>query len=64
MRETVSPSGGRLGLAARNFLFAAAVPGLGGVLGPWLVLGHEVRSPLPAAWPAVVVIAAGTALYG
>ena len=63
MPETVTLRGGRLGLAVRNLLFAAAVPGLGGVLGPWLVLGREVRSPLPAAWPAVVMIAAGCALY-
>lgn len=48
-------------LAVRNVLFSLVVPGLGAVVGPWLVLrstGGQVR-----AWYGVILIAAGLAVY-
>jgi protein-S-isoprenylcysteine O-methyltransferase Ste14 len=39
------------------------VPGLGGAWVPWWILMHHGRTAIPAAWEAVPVIAAGTALY-
>ena len=50
-------------LALRNFLFTVIVPGLGGVYGPWLILGRRLALPTPFAWPAVTVIAIGIVLY-
>src|SRR5262252_6543891 len=50
-------------LALRNCLFTVIVPGLGGLYGPWLILGHRSALPTPLAWPAVAVIAIGIALY-
>lgn len=54
---------GRAGLALRNLLFTAVVPGLGGVYGPWLILRRRSASPTPVAWQAVAVIAIGLVLY-
>src|ERR1700722_3877703 len=52
-----------LSLIVRNFLFTIVVPGLGGAWAPWQIVTHYGRSATPAAWGAVAVIAAGTALY-
>ncbi|MGO8727010.1 MAG: methyltransferase family protein [Streptosporangiaceae bacterium] len=52
-----------LGLVVRNLAFTVVVPGLGGAWEPWWILTHHGRAPAPAAWEAVGVIAAGTALY-
>jgi len=49
-------------LIIRNLVFTAVVPGLGGVWVPWRILTSHGRTATPAAWEAVVVIAAGTAL--
>ena len=52
-----------LSLIARNLVFTVVVPGLGGVWVPrWIVSRHGYTAA-PAAWEAVPVIAAGTALY-
>jgi protein-S-isoprenylcysteine O-methyltransferase Ste14 len=53
-----------LSLIVRNLLFTVVVPGLGGAWAPWWILTRHGRTPAPAAWEAVGVIAAGTALYG
>jgi protein-S-isoprenylcysteine O-methyltransferase Ste14 len=50
-------------LALRNLLFTIVVPGVGGVLLPWWILTRGGASPAPAAWSAVIVIAAGAGLY-
>jgi protein-S-isoprenylcysteine O-methyltransferase Ste14 len=55
--------GGDVSLVLRSLLFTLAVPGLGGVYVPWLILTHEGELPRPVAWYAVVVMAAGTVLY-
>ena len=52
-----------LSLIVRNLLFTIVVPGLGGALVPWWILTSHGRTAAPAAWEAVGVIAAGTALY-
>jgi protein-S-isoprenylcysteine O-methyltransferase Ste14 len=52
-----------LSLAVRNLLFTIVVPGLGGFWAPWWILTRDGRYPAPVAWEAVVVIAAGIALY-
>ena len=52
-----------LSLVIRNLLFTVAVPGLGGVWVPWQILTRDGHTPVPVAWEAVVVIAAGIALY-
>src|SRR5512132_886275 len=44
-------------------MFTVAVPGLGAALVPWWILTRHGRAGTPAAWQAVPVIAAGTALY-
>jgi len=48
-------------LAVRNVLFSLVVPGLGAVVGPWLVLGSAGASA--RAWYGVILIAPGLALY-
>lgn len=50
-------------LVVRNVLFTIVVPGLGGVWTPWWILTRNGRTATPVAWEAVVVIAAGAALY-
>src|ERR1700745_4000518 len=56
--------GQSLGLVLRNIIFTVVVPGLGGAWLPWWLLTRGATStPAPAAWEAVSVIAAGTALY-
>jgi protein-S-isoprenylcysteine O-methyltransferase Ste14 len=52
-------------LALRNLLFTVVIPGAGAVWFPWEILhGLHGRSRAVAPfWPAVVVIAAGAALY-
>jgi len=50
-----------LSLVVRNLVFTVVVPGLGGFWAPWQILGGHY--PAPAMWEAVVVIAAGVALY-
>ncbi len=52
-----------LSLIVRNFLFTLVMPGLGGAWVPWQILTRHGRTATPAAWAAVAVIAAGTALY-
>ncbi len=52
-----------MSLTIRNALFTVVVPGTGGVLVPWWILTRGGTAPRPAAWPAVVVIGAGVALY-
>jgi protein-S-isoprenylcysteine O-methyltransferase Ste14 len=52
-----------LSLVLRNLVFTVVVPGLGGVWVPWWILTRDGRTATPAAWEAVVVIAAGAALY-
>ncbi len=48
-------------LALRNVLFSLAVPGLGAVVGPWLVLRSADSSR--RAWSGAILIAAGAAVY-
>ena len=52
-----------VGLILRNLLFTAIVPGLGGVWVPWWILTRHGHVATPAAWEALPVIVAGTALY-
>ena len=52
-----------LSLIIRNLVFTIVVPGLGGVWVPWQILTRHGHTATPAAWQAVPVIAAGTALY-
>lgn len=52
-----------LWLIARNLMFTLVVPGLGGVWAPWRILTRNGSTPAPAAWEAIPVIVAGTALY-
>ena len=52
-----------LSLIVRNLLFTIVVPGLGGAWIPWWIVTRHGRAVTPAAWEAVPVIAAGTALY-
>ena len=47
----------------RNLLFTIVVPGAGAVLMPWWVLRRFDTTGAAAAWPALVVIAVGAALY-
>ena len=54
---------GTAGLILRNLLFTAVVPGLGGAWVPWWILTRDGHTATPAAWAALPVIAAGTALY-
>ena len=54
---------GTLSLVVRNLMFTIVVPGLGGAWMPWWLLTRDGRSITVAAWAAVPVIAAGTALY-
>jgi protein-S-isoprenylcysteine O-methyltransferase Ste14 len=54
---------GTLSLVVRNLMFTIVVPGLGGAWMPWWLLTRDGRSVTVAAWEAVPVIAAGTALY-
>jgi protein-S-isoprenylcysteine O-methyltransferase Ste14 len=51
-------------LLLRNLAFTAVVPGTVAVLLPWLVLNGGRQLPGPRFWPALVLIAAGFALYG
>ena len=48
-----------MSLLVRNIVFTLVVPGAGGVLGPWLLVGV----PPVRGWYGGVVIAAGVALY-
>lgn len=50
-------------LFVRNLLFTIVVPGAGAAWMPWWVLTRFDPTAVPAAWPAVAVIALGTALY-
>jgi hypothetical protein len=52
-----------LSLVLRNVVFTLVVPGLGGAWFPWWLLTRHGDTVTPAAWEAVPVIAAGTALY-
>ncbi len=53
-----------LSLVVRNLVFTLVVPGLGGAWVPWWILTRHGHAATAAAWEAVPVIAAGTALYG
>jgi len=50
-------------IVVRILVFTVGVPGLGGAWVPWLILTRHGGTATPAAWEAVPVIAAGTALY-
>ena len=52
-----------LSLILRNLVFTIVVPGLGGVWMPAWILARHGRTVTPTAWAAVLVIAAGAALY-
>jgi protein-S-isoprenylcysteine O-methyltransferase Ste14 len=52
-----------LSLIVRNVIFTVVVPGIGGVWLPWRILTDHGQAARPAAWEAVVVIAAGAVLY-
>lgn len=52
-----------MSLALRALLFTVVVPGAGGVCVPWWILANDGPLPAQPAWPAVVPIAAGVALY-
>src|SRR6266700_4613748 len=52
-----------LSLVIRNLVFTVVVPGLGGAWLPWRILTRDGHAATPAAWEAVPVIEAGTALY-
>jgi protein-S-isoprenylcysteine O-methyltransferase Ste14 len=60
---TAAPMAGALSLVVRNLVFTVVVPGLGGAWLPWWILTRQGHTATPAAWEAVAVIAAGTALY-
>jgi protein-S-isoprenylcysteine O-methyltransferase Ste14 len=53
----------KLSLIVRNLVFTVLVPGLGGIWVPWQILSRHGHTAAPAAWEALPVIAAGTALY-
>lgn len=50
-------------LVIRNLVFTIVVPGLGGGWVPWRIVTSDGHAATPAAWEAIPVIAAGTALY-
>ncbi len=52
-----------LSVFVRNLLFTIVVPGAGAVWLPWWILTRFDAMAVPAAWPAVAVIALGAALY-
>jgi protein-S-isoprenylcysteine O-methyltransferase Ste14 len=52
-----------LSLTVRNLVFTIVVPGLGGAWLPWWILTRGGHAARPVAWQAIVVIAAGAALY-
>jgi protein-S-isoprenylcysteine O-methyltransferase Ste14 len=63
MPDTRAAMARTLGLIARNLMFTIVVPGLGGVWLPWRILTRDGNAATPAAWEAIGVIVAGTALY-
>lgn len=52
-----------MSLLIRNLLFTIVVPGTGAVWIPWWILTRGGVTPEPVAWPAVICIAVGVALY-
>jgi protein-S-isoprenylcysteine O-methyltransferase Ste14 len=50
-------------LALRNVLFTIVVPGTGGGYVPWVILSRNGALPVPVAWYAMPVVAAGVVLY-
>jgi protein-S-isoprenylcysteine O-methyltransferase Ste14 len=52
-----------MSLALRNLLFTVVVPGTGAIVIPWWVLTRSGATPEPVAWPALVFIGGGAALY-
>ncbi len=50
-------------LALRSILFTIIVPGLGAVVAPWWILSRSHPMAQPIVWPAIVLIAIGSALY-
>lgn len=52
-----------VGVFVRNLLFTLVVPGAGAVWMPWWVLTRFDPTAAAAAWPALLVIALGAALY-
>jgi len=52
-----------LSVFVRNLLFTIVVPDAGAVWLPWWILTRFDAMAVPAAWPAVAVIALGAALY-
>jgi protein-S-isoprenylcysteine O-methyltransferase Ste14 len=53
----------RFSLGLRNVLFLLVLPAAGALYGPWWILTRGGGSPRPVAWPALVAITAGLALY-
>ena len=52
-----------MSLFVRDLLFTLVVPAAGAVWLPWWVLTRFDPPAVPAAWPAMAVIALGAALY-
>ena len=52
-----------MSLALRKIVFTLVVPGAGAVYAPWWILTRSGATPEPVAWPAIVFIVAGAALY-
>lgn len=52
-----------MSLLIRNLVFTIVVPGVGAGLIPWWILTRVSATPGPVAWPGVVFIGAGAALY-
>jgi protein-S-isoprenylcysteine O-methyltransferase Ste14 len=52
-----------VGVFLRNLLFTIVVPGSGALLMPWWVLRRFDPTAPAVAWPALVLIAVGAALY-
>ena len=54
---------GTASLVVRNVLFTVVVPGAGAVWIPWWILSRSGATVTSTAWPAIVPIVAGAALY-
>lgn len=52
-----------MSLVLRNLLFTAIMPASVGVYVPWLILTYGGANPQPVAWPGVVLLGVGAALY-
>jgi protein-S-isoprenylcysteine O-methyltransferase Ste14 len=52
-----------LSLTLRNLLFTVAIPGAGGVAGPWLVVAGSRAPHAPTGWWALAPFVLGALLY-